>query len=164
MAARSYFRLVILAAVLTVLAGTPAFADATVFVGANTTPANRTVTGLAIGAGLPIIVFEFEFASTSEDLSAGAPSLKIGSVNLLLQTPRAIGGVQPYFTTGAGIFSESLGTIHDETSFAPNMGGGLKLSLVGPLRLRVDYRVFRLGRGALYSPAHRVYVGLNLKF
>jgi hypothetical protein len=35
---------------------------------------------------------------------------------------------------------------------------------VGPLRLRVDYRAFKLGSGALYSPAHRGYAGLNLKF
>jgi len=28
----------------------------------------------------------------------------------------------------------------------------------------VDYRVFKLGSGALYSPAHRVYAGLNLSF
>ena len=38
------------------------------------------------------------------------------------------------------------------------------MSLIGPLRLRVDYRVFRLGDDALYSPAHRLYMGLNLKF
>jgi hypothetical protein len=36
--------------------------------------------------------------------------------------------------------------------------------LIGPVRLRVDYRVFRLGSGALHSPAHRIYAGLNLKF
>ena len=82
--------------------------------------------------------------------------------NVLLQTPVAIFGVQPYFTTGAGFFNESLGT-HSETSFGLNMGGGAKVTLIGPLRLRVDYRVFKLGSGALYSPAHRVYVGLNLK-
>ena len=41
---------------------------------------------------------------------------------------------------------------------------GVKMSLAGPLRLRVDYRVFKLGSGALYSPAHRIYAGLNLKF
>jgi hypothetical protein len=40
----------------------------------------------------------------------------------------------------------------------------VKISLVGPLALRVDYRVFKLGSGALYSPAHRIYAGLNLKF
>ncbi len=38
------------------------------------------------------------------------------------------------------------------------------MTLVGPVRLRVDYRVFGLGDGALYSPAHRIYAGLNLKF
>jgi len=45
-----------------------------------------------------------------------------------------------------------------------NTGGGVKIALVGPLRVRIDYRVFKLGGGALYSPAHRVYAGLNLKF
>ena len=45
-----------------------------------------------------------------------------------------------------------------------NTGAGVRVSLVGPLRLRVDYRVFKLGSGALNSPAHRVYAGLNLSF
>jgi hypothetical protein len=38
------------------------------------------------------------------------------------------------------------------------------VNLIGPLRLRVDYRVFKLGSSALNSPAHRLYAGLNLKF
>ena len=72
-------------------------------------------------------------------------------------------GVQPYFTTGAGLFRETLGT-HTETNVAPNTGGGVKVTLAGPIRLRADYRVFKLGSGALYSPAHRIYAGLNLRF
>jgi hypothetical protein len=40
----------------------------------------------------------------------------------------------------------------------------VKVTLAGPIRLRVDYRVFKLGSGALYTPAHRIYAGLNLKF
>ena len=56
-----------------------------------------------------------------------------------------------------------LFTLQD-TSFLLNTGGGVKISLVGPLRLRVDYRVFKLGSDALYSPAHRIYLGVNLKF
>jgi hypothetical protein len=40
----------------------------------------------------------------------------------------------------------------------------VKVSLAGPLRLRIDYRVFHLGSDALYSPSHRLYAGLNLKF
>ncbi len=44
------------------------------------------------------------------------------------------------------------------------LGAGVKIRLAGPLRLRVDYRAFRLGSGAIYSPAQRIYAGLNLKF
>jgi hypothetical protein len=47
--------------------------------------------------------------------------------------------------------------------FGLNTGGGVKVSLVGPIRLRVDYRIFKLGSGALNSPAHRIYAGLNMK-
>jgi hypothetical protein len=144
-------------------ASAPAWADATVFIGADTTPSNRLTRGVAIGTGLVIIGFEFEYSSTDEDFAAAAPSLTIGSANGVLQTPLPILGFQPYVTAGGGIYHERLGTVED-TSFAPNVGGGVKVSLAGPLRLRVDYRVFRLGSGALYSPSNRFYVGLNLKF
>jgi hypothetical protein len=141
-----------------------AYADATVFIGANTSPANRQARGFSLGLGfLVIVAFEFEYAHTSEDPVALAPELKTSSGNFLLQTPVAIFGVQPYWTAGAGLYTETLGT-HDETGLALNTGGGVKISLVGPLRARVDYRVFRLGSGALTSPAHRIYAGLNLKF
>jgi hypothetical protein len=139
-----------------------ASADITAFIGATTTPANRVVRGAAVGGGLLIIGFEFEYADTTEDPAAAAPSLKAGMGNVLLQTPLPLYGVQPYFTTGAGIYHESLGA-HGDTGLGLNMGGGVKVTLAGPLRLRVDYRVFRLGSGALYSPAHRVYLGLNVK-
>ena len=141
----------------------PAFADVTAFIGANTTPANRQVRGFAGGLGLLIVGFEFEYADTTDDPTAVAPSLKTGSGNLLLQTPTAFYGVQPYVTTGGGFYSETLGARND-VGFAFNTGGGVKVSLAGPLRVRVDYRVFKLGSGALNSPAHRVYAGLNLKF
>jgi opacity protein-like surface antigen len=147
------------------LAGTcaPARADITAFLGATTTPVNRQVRGAAVGSGLLIVGFEFEYSSTAEDRAAGAPSLQVGSANGLLQTPVAILRFQPYVTAGAGIFRERFGT-STETGVAPNVGAGVKLSLAGPLRLRVDYRVFRLGDGARYTPSHRLYAGLNLKF
>ena len=156
-------RPLVAALVLTAVSASPAFADATVFLGANTTPANRSVRGLAIGVGLLVVGFEFEFADTPDDPSVDAPALRTGSGNILLQTPVAFFGIQPYLTGGAGLYRETLG-IHQDTSFALNTGGGVKVSLVGPLRLRVDYRVFKLGSGALATPTHRVYAGLNLKF
>lgn len=151
------------AIVLVAMAAAPARADATLFLGADTTPSNRPMKGFAAGMGFIIIAFEFEYATTSDDAAAAAPSLKTFMGDALLQTPIAIFGFQPYVTTGAGVYRETLG-VHQDTSFGTNVGGGVKVSLAGPLRLRVDYRVFRLGSGALYSPAHRFYAGLNLKF
>ena len=151
-------------AALLLLIASPARADLTAFIGANTTPANRQVRGAAFGMGLLVVGFEIEYADTTDNTDAfvKAPSLKTGMGNVLLQTPVAFYGFQPYFTTGAGIYRETLET-HQDTGVGYNTGGGVKVSLAGPLRLRVDYRVLKLGSGALYSPAHRIYAGLNLK-
>jgi hypothetical protein len=152
-----------LAFALLAAAAQPARADATAFIGANMTPSNRPVRGVAVGMGVLVLAFEFEYASSSEDAPSLAPGLKTGMGNVLVQLPVPIFGFQPYFTTGAGLYRESLGTAQ-ETGFATNVGGGVKMSLAGPLRLRLDYRVLKLGSGALNSPAHRIYAGLNLKF
>jgi hypothetical protein len=141
----------------------PARADITAFLGANTTPSTRAVRGAALGFGLLVIGFEGEYAYTPDDPLAIAPSLRTGMGNVLLQTPVAIFHLQPYFTTGGGVYQEQLGP-HSDTGFGLNTGGGVKVSLIGPIRLRLDYRIFKLGSGALDSPAHRFYAGLNLKF
>jgi len=165
--ARSPIRTAILTPVLTTLliaaTARPAAADATLFVGANVTTSSRSVKGFAAGMGFLVVAFEFEYANTSEDTAAGAPGLKTGMGNVLLQTPLPIFGFQPYFTTGGGFYREELG-LSNESGFGTNAGGGAKISLAGPLRLRLDYRVFRLRSGALVSPTHRLYAGLNLKF
>jgi hypothetical protein len=146
-----------------VLMPAAASADATAFVGVNTSPANRTAAGVAIGTGFLILGFEFEYAATTDDVSAGAPSLKTGTGNLLLQTPIAFGGFQPYFEIGGGVYHEELGAVSN-TGFVGDTGAGVKITLIGPIRLRVDYRVMTLKNGALVSPAHRIYAGINVKF
>jgi hypothetical protein len=147
-----------------VLGASSAWADATAFIGASTSPANRQVRGASVGVALLVIFgFEFEYSDTTDDPSAAAPSLKVGSADIFFQTPTAIFGVQPYFATGGGLYSETLGA-HNDKGFAPNTGGGVKISLAGPVRVRVDYRVFKLGSGALVSSAHRIYAGINLAF
>lgn len=156
-------RAVALAIALSLATAAPAFADLTGFIGATTTPANRQTRGFAVGLSLVIVGFEFEYSDTTDAPSALAPSLKSGSANGLLQTPVAFFGFQPYITAGADLYRETLGA-HQDTSFGLNTGGGVKISLIGPLRLRVDYRVFKLGSNALYSPVQRVYAGLNLAF
>jgi hypothetical protein len=140
-----------------------AFADFTAFLGVNPTPANRTVKGLAGGVGLLIVGFEFEYADTSEDVTELAPRLRTYMGNGLVQTPFPIAGMQFYATAGGGMYRETLAGA-SETQFGINVGGGVKMSLLGPLRLRLDYRVFTLRGDPRHSKPQRFYAGLNLKF
>jgi len=140
-----------------------AFADATAFIGVNTSPSNRTTKGFAIGVTVLVVGVEFEYSDTSEDLPAGAPSLRTGSGNLLVQTPIPIAGLQFYGTAGVGGYRETLAT-RQETNVAANIGGGVKISLLGPVKLRVDYRLFKLQGSPLHSKPQRIYAGLNLMF
>jgi opacity protein-like surface antigen len=148
---------------LLVLVARPALADATFFLGATMTPSNRPVLGGAVGLSFLVIGIEFEYAATGSDEASGAPSLKVGMGNILLQTPGDIGGMQLYATTGFGFYRESL-LEHRDTSVGTNLGGGVKVNLIGPVRLRIDYRMTRLGDDALHATVHRLYAGLNLKF
>jgi opacity protein-like surface antigen len=145
-----------------------ASADITAFLGINGTPSNRAVKGFAVGAGVLIAGFEFEYADTNEDLSNPtelAPGLRTYMFNGLLQTPFAIAGFQPYATAGGGVYHETL-SVPDisETNFGINVGGGVKMNLAGPLRLRFDYRVLSLKGNALHPTVQRFYAGVNLKF
>ena len=158
-------RLLVAAVVLgTVVARpSPAFADITAFLGINPTPVNRPVKGVAAGIGLLIVGFEFEYADASEDLPEAAPRLRTYMGNGLVQTPFPIAGMQFYATAGGGIYRETL-LQASETNVGMNVGGGVKMSLIGPLRLRLDYRVFTLRGEPRHSKPQRFYAGLNLKF
>lgn len=157
------FALCLLAFGLCVGLPSTASADVTAFLGASTTPSNRVVKGIAAGAGLVIVGFEFEYANTNEDLGTDAPALRTFMFNGLVQTPIPIGGMQFYGTAGGGLYRETLRDL-SETSFGMNVGGGVKMKLIGPLRLRLDYRVFTLRGTPLYSKPQRFYAGINLKF
>ena len=154
-------QLVLLIAV--VLLPSTASADITAFLGVNPTPANRPVRGIAGGVGLLIVGFEFEYAHTSDDLDEGAPTLRTYMVNGLVQTPIPVGGMQFYATAGGGAYRETLDT-STETHVGINVGGGVKMTLAGPLRLRLDYRIFTLQGDARHPRPQRFYAGLNLKF
>lgn len=143
--------------------GTPAYADITAFIGLAGGPSIRPALGVAAGVGLVIVGFEFEYSDTSDDLSQGAPHIRTGMVNGLVQTPVALGGMQFYATAGAGVYNHELGAL-SETNFAINLGGGVKKKLAGPLRLRIDYRMIRFSGSAIGSDiVHRLYVGASLK-
>lgn len=153
----------ICASTLAVLLGVcrPAFADVTAFIGSISAPEKRQVRGFAVGAGVLILGFEFEYAVTGGDLATGVPELKTWMGNGLLQSP--FGAVQVYGTLGAGMYRETLDA-QKTTGFGINTGGGVKIAVAGPLRVRVDYRVFTLRGTPFAANPQRVYVGANLTF
>jgi opacity protein-like surface antigen len=139
----------------------PASADITGFLGVSTTPAKHSGTGVAVGVGLVIVGFEFEYANLAEDPVNAIPGLKTGMANILVQTPTK--SFQVYATTGGGIFSESYRG-SSITSFGTNVGGGVKIALAGPVRLRLDYRVYQLQGSPMYPTPKRFYAGINFSF
>jgi opacity protein-like surface antigen len=185
----SRFPLRLLCALLLLLAGSaPARADITVFLGGsrvNTAPANpesdkstRLDKGFAVGLSLVIIGFEFEWATmagdelqentcvTASDFRAlCVPSLTTGMGNVLLQTPHGLAPFQVYGTVGAGFYKERYSPF-DESDYGggTNVGGGVKIDLVGPLRVRLDYRLFKLANDAFHDTSQRFYAGANLAF
>jgi len=161
------------AALLVLLSATPVYADLTAFLGRATSPETRSASGFAVGTGLLIVGFEFEYGSIRErlraddvDLVEDAPSIKTYMFNGLLQTPVPIARMQFYGTLGGGVYNEKLSIDpgNDETHFGTNIGGGAKITLAGPLRVRLDYRVFNLRGTPRHSTVQRLYAGVNLKF
>ncbi len=144
----------------------PASADATAFIGVNTSPERQAMRGFAGGFTMVIIGFEGEYANAGEDESAGVPSLLTISGNVFLQTPVPVFATRFYLTTGAGVYREEVDAVdHQETNLVVNTGGGAKVTLAGPLRLRLDYRVLKLNGDPLRpSTVQRLYAGLNLAF
>jgi opacity protein-like surface antigen len=151
----------ILAVGMVLVASAPARADATLFFGSTTTPSSRLTRGFAAGVSLLIVGFEFEYANTGEQLAPVAPSLRTSMGNAYVQMP--FGTVQFYALLGGGVYRERSGS-EQETSTATAIGGGAKVGLAGPLKLRLDYRLFNLRGKPRYTQVHRVYAGLNLTF
>lgn len=150
---------------LALLAATPsvARADATAFFGRNSADDNRALTrGFAFGVSLLVIGFEFEYANSSEDQTDQRPSLRTTSGNVFVQTI-GLPGFQLYATTGTGIYRERLGN-DQETAALLNNGGGIKINIAGPIRARIDYRIFSLKGHPRHDTVQRLYAGLNLAF
>ena len=148
---------------LLALTPTPALADLTAFIGANATPTNRPVRGFAgrrelSHPGVRVRVREHDRRSRYR---RPVPSNRDG------QSPRADA------LSGFGIAVLRHGW-RRTLSRAPRRSpgdprgrehrGGVKISLAGPLRLRVDYRFFTLRGKPLHPRSQRVYAGLNLMF
>ena len=119
----------------------PARADITAFLGVTPTPERHTLKrGFSAGFGLLIVGFEFEYAHDRRRHRRAAA----GAQDLLRQRPgadadrsdRARSSMRPAAPDG---YRETLGC-SQETHVGTNIGGGAKIKLLGPLRVRLDYR------------------------
>ena len=138
--------------------------NATAFAGAAMTPDPQVAIGVAVGVRpRPTAVsLEFEYSRSGSDPAEGVPAIVTFSVNFLLQFPVQPSRYQFYGTFGVGVY----GLLRDSTSSEPdgvrNFGGGAKITVAGPFKLRVDYRAFRLAPipREYHSNEHRLYVGV----
>ena len=110
-----------------------------------------------------IVGFEVEYSDTSEHAKTNTAALQSSMFNLLVQTPFPVSRLQLYGTIGGGLYRERIG-IRANTGLGGNIGAGLKISLVGPIRVRIDYRTFRLRHDSTDRSRQRVYAGLNIAF
>jgi hypothetical protein len=109
---------------LPVVVPAPAFADATLFVGANTTSAPHPTVGIAVGLCCRRTVgFEVEYAGTLGEGTPDTPNLATVTVNLLVQRPLS-SKTHFYIVGGLGAYIESNGSGSAENAY--NLGGGLK--------------------------------------
>jgi hypothetical protein len=81
-----------------------------------------------------------------------------------VQNPIPISGVQFYAIAGAGVYRERLDTLAQQTDVHLALGGGAKIELAGPLKLRLDYRIFKLRDPLVKDNPQRIYAGLALAF
>ncbi len=142
----------------------PARADLTVFAGLQSTPEIRPSTGISLGFGLLVVGWEVEIARAVQQQDDGVPSLSTGTGSVYVQNPIPISGVQFYAIAGAGLYRERLDLAYQQTDVHIALGGGAKIELAGPLKLRLDYRVFKLRDAVAGGNPQRIYAGLALAF
>ena len=156
-------RRVLLVCALVLGSALPARADLTIFTGLQGAPVIRPTTGISVGFGVLVVGWEVEIARVREQEDDLAPSIAAGTGSVYVQNPVPISGVQLYAIAGAGVYRERLGPSFEQTDVHLALGGGAKVALAGPLKLRLDYRYFRL-RDARSPDAQRLYAGLTLSF
>lgn len=144
-------------------------ADATVLVGLTSVEGLRPSLGWSFSYRPSAVGVEVEYLTTTPgNYSAG------GIFGSVIVMPVTISNVQIFVLGGVGVWGEGFkGGKRTGVLSAANVGGGVLVGLVGPVRLRLDYRLFRLGEvskeeiGAI-SPSRkhpqRIAAGLYFRF
>ena len=145
-------------------------ADGTVLLGLMTLDGPRPSVGVAFGYCPSVAGFEIEYLGTLGGESANHSSAG-GIFGNVIVHPLTIGNLQFFAIGGFGLWGETFaGGKGTGELGAKDIGGGVKIRLVGRLRLRLDYRLFLLGdpEGASAVPStnrpQRFSAGLHVVF
>ena len=112
--------------------------------------------GVAVGSGLLIVGFEFEYAHTERGSGRRLRRRSRPAWATCCCRRRSRSSASSRISRPAApVYRETLGDAQ-ETRFGIERRRRGEVSLVGPLRLRVDYRVFKLGSDALTRRAPRL--------
>ena len=159
-------------ALMFVVTATPARADAIAFMGAITGNNGTPAIGVAFGR-FPqeldsIVGFDLEIVRTPGGPRSGRSWIETFGGNLLVQWSvhrRAL----MYAAGGPGVYAETTGDGGgtDLVGYG-NAGGGIKISVAGPLMVRLDYRLMIIGHADASAEVprhrHRATVGFGLAF
>lgn len=141
-----------LAVVSCLAIGIPASAaadqGATFLLGMYSPSAPHPAVGFAWRLGGPRGSLEVEYAGTLGRKSGTAPRAASATLNLLIRTPLQVRRAHMYAIAGIGLYGESSGESGSGELSPVVLGVGTKLSLSGPVALRIDYRVFVVRREA----------------
>ena len=98
--------------------------------------------GIRAGIGKRMLGTETTFGYTSNFIDSRMKAVILNQ-NLVVQIPTP--AVRPYATVGIGsVITKGSGITDIGTKFAVNYGGGLKVTLAGPVGGRVDIRNYTL--------------------
>jgi hypothetical protein len=118
-----------------------------------------------------VIGFEVDHMRTLGDQTPSRPRIEWTGASMLVQFHIVPRRLQAYGAVGGGVYTQTLGGDRSAGGGAANAGGGVKIALAGPLKLRLDYRVLFLSddpdwslEGLPYRHPQRVTAGLALAF
>jgi hypothetical protein len=128
-------------------AAAPASADATLSFGLQTSSAPHPTIAVAWGRWPGTVGFEVEYAGTVGTATEARPFVGTITVNALVLTPVRIRRARVYALGGFGVYGEQGGGRGSGEVAARDLGVGTRIPIGGALNMRVDYRLFLLGRG-----------------
>src|SRR5262249_49137925 len=119
----------------------PAAADATAYLGVMTAGGPRLAVGFAYPHSPWMVGYEPGLMTAVGPATSKQSSVGAFSASVIVQPRSTIHGFQLYGPAGFGLYGEVYDHGGSGEVLATNIGGGARVGLAGPLKLRLDSRL-----------------------